>query len=83
VWRLKRDDNGEEPGLEYLFDIDGCGDTAFPTIIRIGKHSYLVANYTSPTELCADWSWIRGQTHPRGTSIYFTTFTFNPNSATA
>jgi hypothetical protein len=84
VWRLNKGDpkNGIEPKLELLIDIPGCGDTAFPSILRIGKHTYLVANYTSPTDLCADWSWIRGQTHPLGTSIYITTFTFVPQTST-
>lgn len=77
IWRLNR----EKPALEYLFDIPGCGDTTFPAIIRIGKHKYLVANYTSPTDKCANWSWIEGQISPDGTHIYLTELEFVPSTS--
>lgn len=80
VWHLNRGDpdHGVDPVLEYLFDIPGCGDTAFPSILRIGKHTYLVANYTNPPALCPNWPWIEGQLSPSGSQIYFVTFTFTP-----
>ena len=74
IWHL----NKETQELEFLFDIPGCGDTAFPGIIRVDKHVYIIANYTSPTDKCADWSWIEGQISPDGTAIYFITLQFNP-----
>ena len=58
LWRLNKD-KGE---LEKVFDIPGCGDTAFPSIVRVGRNKYLIANYTSPTTRCADWSWVRFNT---------------------
>ena len=62
--------------LEKVFDLPGCGDNAFPSIVRLGPHKYLVANYTSPTSRCQGWSWIRGQVSPRGTGVYFTVIYF-------
>ena len=35
----------------------GCGDTAFPSILRIGANKFIIANYTSPVSRCEDWSW--------------------------
>jgi len=60
-----------------LMDMPGDGDTAFPSIIRIGPHKYLVANYSSPLNH-PDWSWIEGQTSSEGTQIYFIEIEFIP-----
>lgn len=46
------------------------GDTAFPAVRQIGPHSFLVANYTNPTALPEDVTWLRGQLSPHGTHIY-------------
>ncbi|NDC39902.1 MAG: hypothetical protein EBZ48_18035, partial [Proteobacteria bacterium] len=67
---------GVEPHLEWVTDIPGCGDTAFPSIVRIDEHTYLIVNYTSPTDLCADWPWLEGQIAPQGTSIYVIVVSF-------
>ena len=42
----------------------GCGDTAFPSILRIGANKFIVANYTSPVSRCEDWSWECGLIMP-------------------
>ena len=52
LWRL---DDGV---LTHLQDLPGCGDNAFPSIVRLSPHRYLVANYTSPLARCQDWSWV-------------------------
>ena len=51
-------------------DLPGCGDTAFPGFIRICPHKYIIVNYSSPWDICKDWSWIRGQISSEGTLIY-------------
>lgn len=61
----------------HLFDLPGCGDTAFPSVRRVSADTYLLANYTSPLDE-PDISWIEGQTSPRGTQIYLLTLTFVP-----
>jgi hypothetical protein len=55
--------------VEWLMDLPGDGDTAFPSIIRLGPHKFLVANYTSPLDH-PDWSWIHGQVSDEGTQMY-------------
>ena len=57
-------------------DLTGCGDTAFPSFIRTGKHSYIIVNYSSPWDICEDWSWIRGQISREGTLIYMVEIEF-------
>jgi len=54
----------------WIMNIPGDGDTAFPSILRIGTHRYLIANYSSPLNH-PDWSWIEGQISSEGTQIYF------------
>ena len=48
IWKV----NTEEEKLELVLDIPGCGDTAFPTIIRLSENEYLLANYSSPLKYC-------------------------------
>ncbi len=60
-----------------LFDLPGCGDTAFPSLRRSGAHTFLLANYTSPLD-DPDVSWLQGQTSPQGTQIYLVTISFVP-----
>jgi len=67
--------NKQTKKLEFVFDLPGCGDTAFPSILRIGPNTFLVANYTSPLSH-PEWSWIRGQLSPEGTKIYFVIIQF-------
>lgn len=84
VWRVNTTlAPGVEPHLEWVTDIPGCGDTAFPSIVRIDEHTYLIVNYTSPTDLCADWPWLEGQIAPQGTSIYVIVISFAPAAAVA
>jgi hypothetical protein len=70
------DTTAREPRLVLVQDIPGCGDTAFPSILRIAEDVYVIVNYTSPTDQCADWSWLEGQLSPLGTAIYMITLTF-------
>ena len=58
-----------------LMNLPGCGDNAFPSVQRLGPHSFLLANYTNPLDE-PDLSWIDGQTHPEGTQIYLVTINF-------
>src|SRR5262249_6338621 len=54
--------------LVPLLDLPSAGDTAFPSVVRLGPHDYLVANYTSPLSE-GDECWLAGQV--RETRIYF------------
>lgn len=63
--------------LVWMKDLPGCGDTAFPSIVQTGPHTFLVANYTSP--LWFGWrTWLAGQISPFGTRIYFVRLEFAP-----
>jgi len=61
----------------HLVDLPGTGDTAFPSVWRIGAHEFLVANYTSPLP-DPNVTWIQGQLSSRGTQIYLLEITFVP-----
>jgi hypothetical protein len=63
--------------LVYLCDLPGAGDTAFPSIVRMGPHEVLVANYTSAA-LGPGAPWIQGQLSDTGTSIYLVHIRFVP-----
>ena len=63
--------------LEPLVDLPSAGDTAFPSVARIGPHELLVANYTSPLDMAGS-PWISGQVSPRGTAIYVVLVKFRP-----
>ena len=52
--------NPEDPQLETVMDLPGCGDTSFASFVRISKDRYLIANYSSPKDFCENWAWIRG-----------------------
>src|SRR5262249_45301633 len=59
-----------------LVDLPSAGDTAFPSVARLGPDDYLVANYTSdPT--ASDRVWLSGQVRP--TRIYFLLLRFAPD----
>ncbi len=47
--------------IEWLMDLPGAGDTAFPSILRLDEHRYLIANYSSPIQRRKDRSWLSGQ----------------------
>ncbi len=76
IWQLNT--NGPLPSLNFLLPLVGCGDTAFPSIIRVGKYTVIIANYSSPPSLCANWSWIEGQLSPNGTAVYLAWVDFTP-----
>jgi len=61
----------------HLQDLPGVGDTAFAAVRRIGLHTFLLANYTSPLHK-PDVTWLEGQTAPEGTQIYLLDITFVP-----
>ena len=67
--------NKQSMDIEYLFDLPGNGDTAFPAIRRLDAHSFLIANYTSDINNKNRW-WFLGQIKP--TYIYMTKLTFEP-----
>jgi hypothetical protein len=46
LWKL----NTDSLSLTKVADVPGCGDTAFPSIERVSKHKYVIANYSSPTD---------------------------------
>merc|ERR1712217_462971 len=67
--RINRD--GDEPCIDVLLKLPGCGDTAFPSIVRVDKTRFLVANYSSPLDAAHEqWSWIHGQFSYDGTQIH-------------
>jgi len=74
IWHV----NTESKQLDRVLDLPGCGDTAFPSIMRTGKRTFRIANYSSPMDKCATWPWIRGQISPRGTQIHFIDIEFTP-----
>ncbi|MBI2520502.1 MAG: hypothetical protein HYV97_08790 [Bdellovibrio sp.] len=52
-----------DPGskkISPLFDLPSAGDTAFPSIVRLDAHRFLVANYTSRPDR-RKISWLKGQ----------------------
>ena len=67
--------NKETRKVEHVMDLPGAGDTAFPSIICLDKHRFLVANYTSPINH-QKRDWLMGQLGK--TKIYFQVITFAP-----
>jgi hypothetical protein len=61
--------------FETIVDLPSAGDTAFPSIVRLSPHEYLVANYSSAFRH-KDRSWVWGQLN--GTGIYFVRLRFEP-----
>jgi hypothetical protein len=66
--------------IEFVRDLFGCGDTAFPSIVQLGPHKFIVFNYSSPLEH-PDWSWIRGQSSPEGTQIHYVILDFSEEAS--
>jgi hypothetical protein len=60
----------------HLLDFPSAGDTAFPSIVRTGEHTFTIANYTSPPKN-GKWAWLRGQISSQGTQIYLIDVDFN------
>lgn len=65
--------NKETRKVEWVMDLPGAGDTAFPSILRLDKHRFLVANYTSPINH-QKRDWLMGQLGK--TKIYLQLLTF-------
>jgi hypothetical protein len=65
--------NKTTKSFQPVTDMPGAGDTAFPSIIRLNKDQFLVANYTSPPHK-SKFTWLRGQLSK--TMIYLQLITF-------
>jgi len=65
IWRLDK----ATGDLMKVLELAGCGDTAFPSIIRISPHKFVILNYSSPMINCPH-NWLEGQTSPNGTLIF-------------
>ncbi len=74
--------NKEARRVEHVQDLPGAGDTAFPSVVQTGPHTFLLANYTSPLDQ-PNATWFEGQTSPRGTQIYLLTLSFVERAAGA
>jgi hypothetical protein len=59
--------------FEHVVDLPSAGDTAFPSIVRLSPHEFLVANYSSAFRH-AERTWLWGQLN--GTGIYFVQLRF-------
>lgn len=59
----------ETRSVEHLVDLPSAGDTAFASVRRTGRHTFMLANYTSPLDE-PDIPWAEAQTSERGTRIY-------------
>lgn len=64
----------EHKKIEWLTDLPGNGDTAFPSIQRLNEHQFLLANYSSPVNRFKNRSWLSGQLGKTG--IYLQVLTF-------
>lgn len=69
--------NQEKRSVEMVMALPGAGDTAFPSIIRLNEHQFLIANYTSHPKK-ENISWLGGQLRP--TAIYLQIITFTENT---
>ncbi len=67
--------NKEARKVEWVMDLPGAGDTAFPSIIRLDKNRFLIANYTSKLKRKRK-PWLFGQFGR--TSIYLQLINFKP-----
>ena len=69
--------HGDSLNVTHQKFLHGFGDTAFPAIRRTGRHTYLIANYSTRTETQNDihLSWQQGKSK---TGIYFTELRFEP-----
>ncbi len=68
--------NQETHAIEWVLDFPSSGDTAFPSVIRVDAHRWLIANYTSPLD-DLNTSWVDGQTSDKGTQIYLIELRFD------
>lgn len=63
--------------VEHAFDLPSSGDTAFPSVVQLEPHRFLIANYSSPVE-DPDRTWLQGQVSEEGTGIYLVELNFEP-----
>jgi hypothetical protein len=63
--------------VEWVMDLPGSGDTAFPSIIRLSRDRFLIANYTSPPQR-VHRPWLHGQLGRTG--IYLMILEFSDQS---
>lgn len=73
LYRIDRDLRA----VEHVVDLPSAGDTAFPSVVQLDDHRFLVANYTSPPD-DPDRSWLEGQGAADGTQIYLQEIRFEP-----
>jgi hypothetical protein len=65
--------NPDAKNFDWVMDLPGCGDNAFPAIVPIDEDNYYVLNYTNDlTE--PDITWFTGQF--RNTFIYYLKLSF-------
>lgn len=60
--------------IEWIMDLPGNGDTAFPSVQRLNKNQFLVANYSSSVKFRRNRSWLSGQFGKTGIYIGILTF---------
>ncbi len=65
LYRIDR----EAAQVVQVMELPGCGDTAFPSVVPLDDHRFLVANYTSPLN-DPDISWLDAQSQDAGTALY-------------
>lgn len=68
--------NKTDRKVEWIMDLPGVGDTAFPSIVRLDQNRFLFANYSSPTNRKRNRSWLSGQLGRTG--IYLQIIEFIP-----
>ena len=61
--------------FDLVLDLPSAGDTAFPSVVRLSPHEFLVANYSSAFRH-EKRTWMWGQLN--GTGIYFVRLRFEP-----
>jgi hypothetical protein len=65
--------NTLKKSIEHVRDLPGAGDTALPSILRLGKDRFLLANYSSNPKH-HNRTWLKGQLNP--TYIYLMVLDF-------
>lgn len=63
--------------VEWVMDLPGAGDTAFPSVIRLSRDRFLIANYTSPPQRKLR-SWLHGQLGRTGIYLQVLDFSATP-----
>jgi len=66
--------NKTQKTVEWVMDLPGNGDTAFPSVLRLSANSFLVANYSSPTHYRKRRTWLNGQLGKTGIYLQIITF---------